>query len=361
MAALGVAAPTAAAQSHPTAASGPELLLTLSLELSTEKDNQASIVGRAIRTEVFEVGDRLDISQRVGQLRKELGINYVAPTNRLGFQLLSNEFTISESSRFITSSKQLTTAQATYRLIGSRATALGVVGLGFGAEALRLDTDPNSAPYLREYVAKHGRSSTNAPLVAYWLYDRRLPDSILPSGHLDRVNVELAAGIGKVNYAKVDYQHESYLTVSPRLAAGFSATVGALRGLGGDLTPLTKRYFGGGPGTVRGYESGSLSPVDSSGAGIGANRRMLATVEALWHAFSIGETPVVLSVFADHGRFWDTGTSRVSDQTTVSATSYGVGVSLPVRIGLVRFSFAKPKDDRTQTQHFQFEARANWR
>lgn len=333
----------------------------LSVELSTEPGNAGGIAARLLRTDIFETGDRLDITQRVSRLRKELGINYAAPTNRAGFQIVSHEVTIAETSRYITDTHRLTTAQASYRTMLTRSTPMGLVGIGIGGEVLRLENEPNTAPYIAEYVARQGRSSHNVPVLAIWSHDRRVSDRALPAGHLDRLALEWGTGLGNSTYAKSDYTHQSYFSLSPRLAAGFNATVGALRGLRGDLVPLTKRYFGGGVGTVRGYESGALSPTDSSKSGMGANRQAMVTVEALWHAFSIGETPVILSAFADHGRYWGVGNSQVASETDVEASSYGFGVSLPVRIGLVRFSFAKPTDPDKRIQRFQFDARANWR
>ncbi len=348
------------AHAQPAAAPGPELLLSIALELSTEQSNSAALVGHIIRTEVLEPGDKLDISQRASRLRKELGVNYIVPAKTLGFQLASNEITLSETSRYITDAKLLTTAQAAYRFYWSRAASIGVWGIGAGAEALRIDTEPDSAPYLREFVQRHGKTSHTIPVAAFWLVDRRQTNRILPEGHLDRLNVEWGTGLGSVSYAKVDFQHSSSFALSPRLSAGFSATVGAMRGLRGDLTPLTKRYFGGGVGTVRGYEASALTPTDIAQSGIGANRQAVATAEALWHAFSLGETPVIVSAFADTGKFADVGSSKVAINTSVNASSYGLGISMPVRIGLVRFSFAKPVDSEWRTQRFQFEARANW-
>lgn len=338
----------------------PELLLTIALELSTEQSNSAALVGHIIRTEVLELGDKLDISQRMSRLRKELGINYIAPAKTMGFQLASNEITLSETSRYITDAKLLTTAQATYRFYWSRAAVIGVWGIGAGAEVLRIDTEPDSAPYLREFVQRHGKISHTIPVSAFWLVDRRQANRILPAGHLDRLSVEWGTGLGSVSYAKIDFQHSSYFAMSPRVAAGFVANIGAVRGLQGDLTPFTKRYFGGGAGTVRGYEASTLTPTDTAQSGMGANHQAVATVEALWHAFSLGETPVIFSAFVDAGKFADIGSSKVASNTSVSAQSYGLGISMPVRIGLVRFSFAKPVDSEWRTQRFQFEARANW-
>jgi outer membrane protein assembly factor BamA len=338
-----------------------ELVLTLSLELSTEQGNALTGVARAIRTELFTPGDQLDIQQRVSKLRKELNVNYVAPTNGAPFQLVSHEVSISETGRRISESKNQLTSQASYRQLWTHLAPSGVWAVGFGAEALRLDSTADTAPYLQEFVARQGRTSSNLPLIGLWSYDRRPGNRILPVGHLDRVTLEWGTPLASTHYAKVEYRHESYFAVSPRLAAGFNATVGALRGLRGDLTPLTKRYFGGGVGTVRGYEAGALSPLDTSKSGMGANRQTMLSLEALWHAFSLGETPVILSAFYDYGRFRDTGSAQTTEEEDVAASSYGVGVSLPVRIGLVRFSFAKPRTDNQRTQHFQFDARANWR
>ena len=54
---------------------------------------------------------------------------------------------------------------------------------------------------------------------------------------------------------------------------GVNAEIGYGKGLGGRPYPIFKNFFGGGLGTVRGFDQGSLGQVDVIGAYIGGSRR----------------------------------------------------------------------------------------
>lgn len=339
-------------------AAEPELVLNLSLELSTEPGNKAGIVGSIVRTHFLRDGDQLEVTQRVSALRKELVGKYSMPTDFAGFNVVSHEMRLGDYRQFITADKEMNTQQAAYRNLFGRQTAWGLLALGWGAERLRIESAGDLAPYLADYVAREGRASSLVPLLGLWSYDRRVADRILPEGHFDQLALEWGTPAGDIPYTKADFQHESHWRFGTAWSAGFAFAGGQLSARGNHLSPLGKRYYGGGTGSVRGYESGSLGPVDASGASMGADRKLTATAEALWHAFSIGPTPIILSLFGDRGRFYAAEGSVVDE---MRAGSYGLGVSVPMPFGIARFSFAKPDHEALRTQRFQFEARANWR
>lgn len=336
----------------------PELLLTLSTELSTEIGNRAAIAGRIVHTHWLQPGDQLEVIQRFSQISKDTVFKYAAPTNRLGFSLVSHEVRLADLQQYIAANRKYQSQQFSYRNLYGRQTGIGLWGVSWGVEATRLDTTEQLAPHLADFVARQGKTSVAVPLQVHWGYDRRAENSILPKGHYDQAMVEWGTPAGNTRYFKVDYSHASFWPVVTDVSLGFNAALGHIRGLSGDLTPINKRFYGGGVGSVRGYETGSLGPLDSSGAVMGASSKAQVSVEALWHAFSIGPTPVIMGIFSEYGDFHGAENSLVSG---VHASSYGVSVSLPMPIGLARFSFAKPKVETDRGQHFQFDLRSSWK
>lgn len=333
-----------------------EVSVVVSVEASTDPGNPTGIAVRATRNDWWVAQDRAEAVARTSALRQEATAKYARPTGMGGFNVITHELRLANIEQFITADKRLRTGQANLRNLWTRAAGDGLWGVGLGAEALRLDSTPGLAPYLASYIERQGRTSYMVPVIAYWSHDSRKP-AVLPRGQLDQLSVEWGVPGGGVSYTRADFTHESNFALSPRVSAAFALSAGWLKGTQGDLSPLTKRYFGGGVGSVRGYESGALGPIDSSGAVTGANTRLTGSAELLWHALDIGPTPIVLSLFYDRGRF---AKADFSAQDGVTASSYGLGVSLPVAIGLVRFSFAAPDKKSLRTQTFQFEARANW-
>lgn len=340
------------------ASAEPELLLSLSLEVGSEPGNGAAIAGRLQRTHLFRDGDEVDITQRFSALRKEMIAKYNAPVRWLVFTAMSHELRMGDYQQFITAEKKLATGQAGYRNIWAWQTGRGVLGVGWGAEALRIDSTAGIAPYLADYVAREGRTSHGIPMFTLWSFDRRDPNALLPAGHLDQLSVEWGTPLGNTTYTKVDATHESYWRFGARVSGGMTLTAGSARGNRGHLTPIGKRYYGGGVGSVRGYESGSLGPVDTSGATMGADQKLVGNAEVFWHAFDIGPTPILLSAFADHGHFYRAENSAVN---SASAASRGLGISVPMPFGIARFSFADPNRDNGRVQRFQFDVRGNWK
>ena len=63
-----------------------------------------------------------------------------------------------------------------------------------------------------------------------------------------------------------------------RMSVGVNAELGG-KGLGGKPFPVFKNFYGGGLGTVRGFEQGSLGVVDPTGAYIGGAKRINVNTE----------------------------------------------------------------------------------
>ncbi len=334
-----------------------ELVLTLSLELSNEPGNASAVAGRAVRTNWKVVGDVAEAQARVSNLRSEVVAKYVRPTTVGGFALVSNEVHGSRIRQYLTSETLFGFKEAVYRNMWLAESAIGVWGAGWGAEYVRLDSVEGVAPFLASYVARQGQSTTAVPLMFYWSRDRRVPNVVLPAGHLTSLLAEWGTPGGKIEYVRMDARHESFFHLGSKASVGVNLGFGRVVGLENDLSPYNKRFLGGGVGSVRGYEPGALSPMDASGAAIGADSKVTASAEGLVHAVDVGATPIVVSAFYDYGQY-----TRAYDAVGpgAKAGAYGLGLSAPMRWGLIRVYYSWPQDKEFRTQEFQFEARASW-
>jgi len=103
---------------------------------------------------------------------------------------------------------------------------------------------------------------------------------------------------------------------------------------GGEEIPLFERFFLGGPYSIRGYESRSLSPTDpNTGELIGGNKELVMNFEYLFPLIS--EISFKGVVFFDAGNVWAQGEWPFNDQGVWSA--YGVGVRWYSPMGPLRF------------------------
>jgi outer membrane translocation and assembly module TamA len=334
-----------------------ELLLSFSIDLSNEPDNASTFAARAIRTHWHVPADRAEAGARIGNLRKELDARYAAPSVQGPFSAFSLEARAADTRQYLDASRLFGYREASFRNLWSATPASHLVGAGWGIEGVRLDAPEGVAPFLVEYVERQGRTTTAVPLGVFGIRDRRRLGGPLPDGHYTSAIAEWGTPAGTIEYVRFEASHQSYFLVTGGVSVGINAAFGRVEGLGNDLSPYNKRYLGGGVGSVRGYEAGSLSPLDASGAATGADQRATISAEALWHAATLGGTPVVLSLFADRGGFTRSTQAVVG---SAYASAWGVGLTIPVRGGLVRAYFVQPRDDSFRVQRFQFEARAAW-
>jgi outer membrane protein insertion porin family len=145
-------------------------------------------------------------------------------------------------------------------------------GIGFERTEIRGATAlPNNYFLSRE---QFGSVSSTVPLTIGGTRAQRDSSLVPTSGRYTRINVD--AGIaGDARYLRTNAQVQQYLPLSPRFTLGLNAEVGIGTKVGSRPYPIFKNFFGGGLGTVRAFDQGSLGPVDVTGAYIGGTRRLV--------------------------------------------------------------------------------------
>jgi outer membrane protein insertion porin family len=134
-----------------------------------------------------------------------------------------------------------------------------------------------------------------------------------------------------------------------------NAEVGFGQGLGGKPFPVFKNFYGGGLGSVRGFEQGSLGVVDVTGAYLGGTKRLNVNGELYFPVPGMGnDRSLRIFAFADVGNVWGEG-ERFSVSSLRSST--GLGLSWISPIGPLKLSWGVPvKSVATdRIQKFQFQ------
>ena len=205
------------------------------------------------------------------------------------------------------------------------------------------------------HIDKYGLSSLAVPLTVGWSRDRR--DSALApnSGRLQRANAEWSPA-GDVRYVRATYQFQEFIPLTKQFTAAFNAELGVGASAGDKSYPVFKNFYGGGLGSVRGFEQGSLGPLDATGTVLGGTRKLNLNAEIL-SPFPGAGNDRTLRMFA----FIDAGSIGGPDGVNANAgslrSSVGVGVSWISPVGPLRLAFAKPikkfEGDKIQTMQFQ--------
>ena len=233
-------------------------------------------------------------------------------------------------------------------------TEYDTVFFGIGAEQTRIKGGrqlPNSYFLYRQ---QFGDKSTSVPLTIGWSRDNRDSALVPTTGRYTRINLDYAA-FGDARYVRANLQGQQYFSLTRSITYGVNAEIGYGRGIGGRPYPIFKNFFGGGLGTVRGFDQSSLGPVDVTGAYIGGNRRFNLNNELYLPVPGAGtDRTFRLFFYVDAGNVWGEGESVTLDSLRASA---GIGVSWISPIGPLKLSYGTPirkkPEDRIQRLQFQ--------
>ena len=250
-------------------------------------------------------------------------------------------------------SYQLTTPGASVRF-GVPFSEYDTVFLGAGVERTEIGTSIGIPLSYLNFRILHGDKSNAFPLTLGWQRDSR--DSVLAptAGRYQRVNLEWGFA-GDVRYTRSNLQYQEYWRLPFRMSVGVNAEIGIGKGLGGKPYPVFKNFQGGGLGTVRVFEQGSLGVIDPTGAYIGGARRINVNTELYFPVPGTGnDRSLRIFAFTDAGNVWREGEKITASSLRVSA---GVGLSWISPVGPLKLSWGKPiqleRNDRIQRFQFQ--------
>jgi outer membrane protein insertion porin family len=228
------------------------------------------------------------------------------------------------------------------------------VFIGQGIERTEIGASSGIPLSYLNYRALYGAKSNSFPLTVGWARDAR--DSVLvpTAGRYQRVNFEWGLA-GQVRYLRTNLQYQEFWPLPLRMSFGVNAEVGLGKGLGGKPYPVFKNFYGGGLGTVRTFEQGSLGVVDPTGAYIGGAKRINLNTNIYFPVPGTGnDKSLRIFAFADAGNVW-----REDEPITSSSVraAWGLGLSWISPVGPLQLSYGKPirlqRNDRIQRFQFQ--------
>jgi outer membrane protein insertion porin family len=314
----------------------------------------------SIRQEnVFGSGHYLGFDVNTGKSARALVLNTVNPYFTVdgisrGFDIFYRN---TSPLNTFGNSYQLTTWGSSVRF-GVPFTEVDTVFFGAGFEQTQIADDaflPNSY-FLYRY--QFGPSSNAFPLTIGWSRDER-NSAILPTnGVLYRANLDLSV-LGDVQYLRLNLQAQRFLPLIYGSTLGLNGEIGWGLGLGSRPYPVFKNFYGGGLGSVRVFQQGSLGIVDPTGAFVGGTRKANANVQLYFPLPGTGlDKSLRLFTFFDVGNVWG-DTETITFQSLRG--SVGVGASWVSPLGPLTFTWGTPvmsqPTDRIQPFQFQIGTR----
>ena len=240
---------------------------------------------------------------------------------------------------------------------------IDTVYFGAGLERTKLETDTSSPTLYKNFVAQNGGPSsgvgtatTNSiPLTIAWGRDSR-DSSVTPTrGRYQRANLEIDL-FGSAKYYRAIYEHQWYRPLTRWMTLALKGELDYGSGIGDHPYPVFKNFYGGGIGSVRGYESSSLGIVDPfTRDALGGAKRVIGNAE-LHFPFPGSGTDRSLRwfTFADGGQIYQEGQKIRTNELRYSA---GIGLSWISPVGPLKLSYAKPLNAKPgdRLERFQFQ------
>jgi outer membrane protein insertion porin family len=235
------------------------------------------------------------------------------------------------------------------------------VYFGLGLEQTRIEPGNGMPQAWQDEINTFGRQITSVPVTVGWGRDRRDSALVPTEGRLQRVNGELGV-TGDARYAKLSYQLQQYIPLSKKYTLAFNAEAGYGRGLSDKPFPLFKNFYGGGLGSVRGFQQGTLGETTTIIGGtpgalayVGGSKKLLLNTEFIAPFPGTGNDRTLrMFGFFDVGNVFAENDPVTADELRASA---GFGISWISPLGPLRIAYAKPvrkqASDKLQSLQFQ--------
>jgi outer membrane protein insertion porin family len=227
---------------------------------------------------------------------------------------------------------------------------------GLGLEQINVTLSPNTPQKYQDYVSAYGTSNLNVPVTVGWSRDAR-DSAIIPSrGTYQQVNLEAGTALGDLEYYRAYYQHQYFYPFSKGNILSFNGEVGYGASYSNKPFPVTKNYYVGGIGSVRGYAPASIGQKvhnpDGTFTPLGGASKLVLNAEYTFPVPGSGvDKTLRIFAFVDAGNVFDGAPSFDLKK------SYGFGLSWISPLGPLKFSYGNPLSQKPedQVQKFQFQ------
>lgn len=243
------------------------------------------------------------------------------------------------------------------------------VGFGLGYEHLDMGSSKNSSTLeVREFIAANGEMYDTASVNLSYVRSTLNRGVFATRGSQLRLGVEATVPGSDLEYWRFNASGQ-YLTAMPifnRLTVKFRAELGVADGYGDtEQLPFFKNYYGGGLGSIRGFEKNDLGPrgtrffidendqIQTSGdpkdwRSLGGNVKLVAGMDVIFPLpFIKDQRSVQSSFFVDGGNIFNDSCGAIQVNCLEPSFSdmrfaAGVGVTWLSGFGPLTFSLAKP-------------------
>jgi len=224
-------------------------------------------------------------------------------------------------------------------------------GHSYSGESVSTFIEPDGTT-ITSSSALAGSRFTTLELSASWQYDSRNRALFADRGLRSAISYTIVPPGASVRYWIGSYQFSGYLPLWRKFVLSEAIQIAYGRPMGGTTgLPPYKRFFAGGPDTVRGYTEDTLGPVDTNGNPYGGNLLTVARTELILPVPEKWQTSARVSVFYDMGNVFSNDGTKFYGEDLQTPLNYnfsyhalrdstGLSVQwLAPSLGIFRFSY----------------------
>jgi len=352
--------------------------------------------GSFVHSNFLGTGNRVAAEVNAGQYSKVFSLSHTDPYRTVDGVSRTLSATWRSINQFTSASSDFETETGTLAAdYGWPISEFQSVRAGLAVQRSDLVTDPNgSSREAVEWVRNNGntyteRVSFGVPPISTefygtefdtfslslgWGFDSRNRGIFADRGARHRLNLSYTLPGSDVEFYTVNYDYLQFLPLSKWFTVLNSFELGYGFDIGDTTSiPPYRRFFGGGPESVRGFRESRLGPRDSFGNPYGGNLKITNQFELLLPMPDKWRNSARFSVFFDAGNVFSTDSVTFVGRDGVTPVDYdfslddikystGVAVQWLAPLGVFRFSYAVPLNDEKssgveygdETEGFQF-------
>ncbi|WP_428101744.1 outer membrane protein assembly factor BamA [Candidatus Rariloculus sp.] len=331
--------------------------------------------GNFVHSNFMGTGNRVALNLTGGEYYKVYDVSFTDPYRNMDGLARSIQFSYQDIKQFTSVASQFSTTTLTAGLNWAYPiTEYQQLRFGFAVQSAELLTSFYSSRQAREWVLSNGSQIDlgensaiaateiqSLELVGGWSFDTRNRVLFPDSGMRLSLNLQAALPGSEVEY----YVARADFTKYFRLPGAWRVKINSELALGegyGETTspPPFRNFFGGGPGTVRGFKESWMGPIDSLGNPYGGNMLVANQFELILPTPGKLGNSTRISLFYDIGNVFSTGGVKFYDRTGMNEIDYdfdydklrqsvGLAVEWLAPLGLLRFSYASPLNEQDET------------
>jgi outer membrane protein insertion porin family len=332
--------------------------------------------GNFIHSNFMGTGNRVALDLRGGEYQKVYSLDFTDPYRTIDELSRTISFQYQDITQFtsVTSDFSTTTLSAGITW-GYPITEYQTLRFGFAYQDAELLTSAFSSDQAREWVRNNGNpfevnsnvfgtQVQSLELSTGWIFQSLTGRALFPDGGT-RFSAILNAAVpgSEVEYyvASLDFTKYIRMPGAWRFKINTDLAFGEAYGETTALPPF-RNFYGGGPGSVRGFKESTLGPVDSLQNPNGGNMLFTNQFELIIPTPEKLAGSTRISLFYDIGGVFSTGGVSFFDRLGAPIDydfdydrlkrSVGLGVEWLAPLGLLRFSYAVPLNEDEETDRF---------